>query len=431
MSVGSHRLRELADTELSYPGWENDYEEAAEAFQIGTTRVFERLFMEIMEKQREFDNYYIMLRIEILDDLDIDYPGCLGDKRRIEEWCRENPVNDETQEKFEERMQGLVNKHALYEGDRSHANLAALDDCDFTYPGWEDAYQNAVQAHCSEPFTTFPKLFHQMKEMQNKHEGKRIHWRLKTLDELELSYPGCEKDVAEVETWHFNTFDSPSTASLFREAIDGLLEQEEIYLEAQIEESKERKDQEERGIFIDRRKTNREKEAKQAREPTSDPIERRTPTREERLHVARVQEMTERKERQEKESQEMERREALERQSHSRRSINNFVEKSAPQNYDKRGSHLVAPTESVASEGESSADSMDLEIDRCYRRIAASLQMLEESKGIIEEEDEVHFYPQQPVMYQQHMVDHSSSPYPHHSARRSRRSVVQRAAVYE
>ncbi|KAL3943927.1 MAG: hypothetical protein SGBAC_002004 [Bacillariaceae sp.] len=414
MSVGSHRFRELADTDLSYLGWEKDYEEASEAFQIGTHRVFERLFEEIKDKQRKFDNYYIMLRIELIDGLDVRYPGYLEDKQRVEEWCRENPVNDQTQEKFEEKLQGLVNKHALYDGDRSHPHLVSIDECHFTFPGWADEYQKAVEAHCDEPFTLFPKLLHQMIEKQHKTEGKRIHWRLKTLDELGLSYPRCEKDVAEVETWHFNTVDSPSTAALFREAIDGLLEQEEIFLEAKMAETKERKDQEERGIFIDQRKINRDRETKnEAREPISDPIERRTPTREELLHAARVKEMKERKERQEKERLETEKLEELKRQemfrsmqkSNSRRSIHNFVQKSTPQKYDERNSHLVAPTksraeESIASEGESSADSMDLEVDRCYRRIAASLKILEESKRTYDEDEEDdHHYPQLPAMY--------------------------------
>lgn len=424
MSVASHRLRELAETDLSYPGWEKDYEEASEACQIGHVRVFERLFHEIKEKQRAFDNHHILIRIEIIEELDVYYPGCQADKRELEEWCRENPVNEETTEKFEEKLEGLVNKHALYEGDRSHPNIVALDKVKFTFPGWEDEYEKAVRAHCDQPFTEFPKFFHQMKETQYKHEGKRVHWRLKTLDELELSYPGCRKDIAEVEAWHFNTVDSPSTASLFREAIDGLLEQEEMYLEAKMKEAKERKEKEEKGIFINQRTINqgaaKKQESKQTRrrDPTSDPAEMRTPTQEELYRAAKAKEEEERQAREEHERIEALKRQEMffsEQMNHSRQSINNFVQTSSRQNNEARSTLPVAPPkaptdESITSESESSVDSTALEVDRCYRRIAATLQMLEENKRIqVETGEDNYFHPQ---YTDQRVIYNSSS---HHS----------------
>jgi hypothetical protein len=232
LAINSKRLQKLADTELNYPSWER--EEAREAFSMASNKRFARILPKLKDKHRVYMDYQLLSRINALVSLDLDYPGYEEDRRKVMAWSRKHPVNEETDEVFQDKLQGLFNKSRLYRGDRSHPNIIELDKLHFTFPGWEKAYKRTISAHCEEPARTFADAFCRIRDHQYMHDANRSHWRLVALDTLKLAYPGFQEDIAEVENWHLNQADSPSNKGLFNEVVDGMLEQEKIYLESKV-----------------------------------------------------------------------------------------------------------------------------------------------------------------------------------------------------
>jgi hypothetical protein len=240
MAISPKRLQELADTELNYPGWERDYEEAREAFPMASNKRFARILRKVEDKHRVYKEYQLLTRINALVSLDLDSPGYEEDRRKVMAWSRKHPFNEEMDEVFQDKLQGLINKSRLYRGDRSHPNTIELDKLHFTFPGWEKAYKRTISAHCEEPARMFADALYRIRENQYMYDDNRSHWRLVALDTLKLTYPGFEEDIAEVENWHLNHADSPSSKSLFNEVVDGMLEQEKIYLESKLAKEGER-----------------------------------------------------------------------------------------------------------------------------------------------------------------------------------------------
>jgi hypothetical protein len=86
-------------------------------------------------------------------------------------------------------------------GDRSHPNLIELDGLNLlSYPGWEKDVKTAEQAHTEG--TDIHLGICRLLEAQRVYDGNRSHWRLVTLDSLEISYPGWEEDVKKAERFH-------------------------------------------------------------------------------------------------------------------------------------------------------------------------------------------------------------------------------------
>lgn len=223
-------LEELHGLDLRYPGWEKDVNAATESFHAGSEVNFLKAFRKLKDKQRVYDDYKAFTRLNALAALEISYPGNEFDKQDVERWHLQHPSDDETDMIFQDKLEGLRNKERLFVGDRSHPNIQDLDALDLTYPGWEDDYQAAVTAHCDTPARSFANALHRLRQRQRVHEGDRSHWRLKILDKLNLTYPGWETDVAEVEAWHFNSADNPKNDKLYAEVIEGMKDQQQIFL---------------------------------------------------------------------------------------------------------------------------------------------------------------------------------------------------------
>lgn len=216
--------------QLHYPGWEKDYNATHEAFQMGSELKFSRCFRKLRDKQRVYDDYKAFTRLNALAHLHLTYPGNEYDKQAVEKWHLEHPSTDETDIIFEDKLEGLRNKEQLFFGDRSHPNVQDLDALELSYVGWEADYQAAVAAHCDTPGKSFAAILHRLRQKQRLSEGNRSHWRLVELDKLELSYPGWEDDVAEVEEWHLRNPDNKKNNILYAEVIEGMKDQQQIYL---------------------------------------------------------------------------------------------------------------------------------------------------------------------------------------------------------
>jgi len=224
---------------VNYPGCERDLVAAREYFEMGYRKEFLKVYRILKGKQVAFEHYQEMKERSdnnknnknwFADEL--EYPGSDADKREMQTWFHDNPPNEKNVEIFNEKVEGLRNKNAAIRGDRSHPNIASLLSLQLTYPGCEEDVQMALQVHYSRPLTQFPDILHSLKAKQDLHAGNRSHWRLAKLDDLELTYPKCKKDIEAVEDWHMHqTDESRENDILFHEIIDGVLEKEAIYLE--------------------------------------------------------------------------------------------------------------------------------------------------------------------------------------------------------
>jgi hypothetical protein len=224
------RLKELEQLDLYYPGWEKDYAGACDAFHRGSGIRFNKACRKLRDKQRVYEDYRAFTRLNDMSSLELDYPGSDRDKQDLETWHLKHPSTDTTDKIFRDKLEGLQNKNTLFFGDRSNVNVVALDGLELSYPDWETDYQLAVAAHCDMPAGLFPNALHCLQQKQCIHKGDRSHWRLVELDSVKLTYPGCENDVSEVEDWHLHNADNAQNDGMFQEVVEGIRDQEQIYL---------------------------------------------------------------------------------------------------------------------------------------------------------------------------------------------------------
>jgi Zinc finger, C3HC4 type (RING finger) len=223
-------LGELQSLQLYYPGHQRDYYAAQEAFDTNSIEKFHKALKKLKEKQQVYDQYRSFTRLNELAALELVYPGHEEDLQNLEQWHLSHPPSDENDALFKDKLEGLRNKDALFFGDRSHPNIVALDGLVLTYPNWESDFQDATKVHCDQPAHQFPDKLHMLREKQRIHVGDRCHWRLQVLDKLQLTYPGWKNDLAQVEIWHLHHADTPQNTSLFAEVIEGMRDQQIIYL---------------------------------------------------------------------------------------------------------------------------------------------------------------------------------------------------------
>jgi len=84
--------------------------------------------------------------------------------------------------------------------------------------------------HNHNSVSLFQDKIHSLKVKQDLHIGDRSHWRLQKIDNLDLTYPEWKKDLAQVEDWHIHKIDNRENTILFHEVIEGMLDQQYIYL---------------------------------------------------------------------------------------------------------------------------------------------------------------------------------------------------------
>jgi len=196
------KLGALAMT-TTYPGWEVDFKAAQDLFSSDRFGfAFKRSLHCLIQKQRVHEGDRSHPRLVQLDSLMLTYPGCESDIEKVEQ----DHFNDYTL-CYPEKLAMMKKKEAAFTGDRSHPDLATLDALQHTtnYPGWEVDFKAAQDLFSSDCFGfAFKRSLHCLIQKQCAHEGDRSHPRLVELDALVLTYPGCERDIEEVEHDHFN-----------------------------------------------------------------------------------------------------------------------------------------------------------------------------------------------------------------------------------
>ena len=131
-----------------------------------------------------------------LDQCTWSYHGWETDKETAEDSHFNSPS------KFPDALTKMQRRQDTHEGDRSHANLVALDAITWTYKGWKDDKKVAECHHCSGRDGTLQASIGAMKRKQALHDGDRSDAQLKRLDALACSYDGWKGDRQEAERLH-------------------------------------------------------------------------------------------------------------------------------------------------------------------------------------------------------------------------------------
>ena len=100
---------------------------------------------------------------------------------------------------FERSIEGIKRKQTIFIGDRSHGNLQRLDSLKLTYPNWKDDFKDAMQWFMK-GYSIDDELY-SMTETQSMFEGNRTHPRLVALDSLKLTTLGGKKTLQNVRNY--------------------------------------------------------------------------------------------------------------------------------------------------------------------------------------------------------------------------------------
>lgn len=208
-------LVELDGLRLAYEGWEDDVA-LAEEYHVNLPMEFQDKIFEIREKQRMYNGNRTHGRLVLLDSLRLIYPGWQIDKDKAEHYHVCLP------DLFEGKVEGMKEKQKMFDGDRSHPNLITLDTLSLSYHNYQEDVKEAEEMHTSKPFLFNEKL-QEIKEKQRISDGDRNHPRLKSLDDLILTYPGFVKDKAKAEEFHVRF------PELFSGKLTGMKEKQKMY----------------------------------------------------------------------------------------------------------------------------------------------------------------------------------------------------------
>ncbi|KAL7552641.1 hypothetical protein ACHAWF_015869 [Thalassiosira exigua] len=200
----SHSNLKLIDElryELNYEGHCEDMEKLEEEHLNGRQREFEDLLFHVREKQRINDGDRTHPRLVELDSLreNLSYDGWQNDfDCAFAEHLKVGA--DDILNSFSRMIASMKRKQSMYLGNHSHENLVFLHSLNLSFPGWEQDVQKAVDHHRSGFNIDYYRF--SLVEMERMFQGDRSHPRLVALDSLQLTYKGWKKDVEEAEYQH-------------------------------------------------------------------------------------------------------------------------------------------------------------------------------------------------------------------------------------
>lgn len=181
-----------------YPGNEADLRELESLYFAGEIFSFEQTLHRIRESQKIYEgnrSHYRLVKLDALRET-LAYDGCEEDWHNAEI----KHVSYEKGYDFERIVLGMKRKQALYVGDRTHEDVLFLDSLSLTYPGWNDDVGRAIDSHQRGFEIKYDRQ--RISENQRMFEGDRSHPRLVALDSLNLTYPGWKRDIKDVEEKH-------------------------------------------------------------------------------------------------------------------------------------------------------------------------------------------------------------------------------------
>jgi hypothetical protein len=106
----------------------------------------------------------VQRQIDVLHGSLFNYTGVDNDKKEAENLLLRYPLL------FEKKLESMHRKQRLFNGDRSHPQVIALDSMTFSYPGWEHDVKTALRCHCE-----FPSIFDEkLQGMNNKEQAYKM-----------------------------------------------------------------------------------------------------------------------------------------------------------------------------------------------------------------------------------------------------------------
>jgi hypothetical protein len=219
-------LRELYSLDFNYPGWQEDFSQAKSAHEGGTGFAWRLQTLKFKQRAHDGDrSHWRLLELDYLISF-LTYPLWENDVNNMEHFHYSNKDNQVYNRFFRRKLEGLKIKEQIFLGNRSHPSLVELDGLRLNYPECECDVRAAERALCQGYI--FDKKLDYMKEKQRMYNGNRSHRRLVAIDSLLLSYPGWEKDAKEAEQFHLDNNDSFSTQ--FMKKIEGMKNKQKLFV---------------------------------------------------------------------------------------------------------------------------------------------------------------------------------------------------------
>jgi hypothetical protein len=125
MGNRSHpNIKKLDNLQLSYKGWEEDYQQAISSHTESPALLFPDAVHCLLERQRVYECDRSHWRLIELDSMKLSYPGWQEDLQIVEEWHFQNIDDSTTKNMFHEVMEGLRDQQLIHQGwdHDSHAS---------------------------------------------------------------------------------------------------------------------------------------------------------------------------------------------------------------------------------------------------------------------------------------------------------------------
>jgi len=236
-------LKALDECTFTYPGWQLDRAECEKRhvgdcnlLHVGSLGVHD-LLQKMGRKESLFANRASVAALRDLDSQEFDYDGWQTDKAQAETYyveyaCSCSSADVSTDDCFSHKVRGMQNKQRLHEGDRSHPDIVALDSVEFNYPGHDEDREEALRRHTGDckSFHMGGFLAHlsQMKKKQQMHDDRSSLPGLQELDNMQLTYPGCDADKALCEKY-FVDYSTQSTMGIFHRKLAAMTIKQQLY----------------------------------------------------------------------------------------------------------------------------------------------------------------------------------------------------------
>ena len=165
-----------------------------------------------------------------VDELQLTYPGWQADKAEAERLFTRSISSSACLQAATEKLQGIQNKQRLFEGDRSHPDLQALDGLILSYSGWQQDKAQAEQAHTSDStWHSFQDILAMMKKKQAIHTDRSSVAFLKTLDSYTFTYDGWELDKEEAERLFVRSISLSACLQAATEKLEGMKNKQKLH----------------------------------------------------------------------------------------------------------------------------------------------------------------------------------------------------------
>jgi hypothetical protein len=189
---------------LSYPGWQTDFSMAEKLYvEFSSPKYFHEKVRAMQNKQRLFEEDRSHPDIVALDSTELTYEGAEDDKKRAERLHTGDCATIDLGGSFKSFFNRMKKKQALHSGREQIECLRDLDACEFTYTGWKDDKISAETYYVEyDPPSVFRKKLDAMRNKQRLFNNDRSHPDIKKLDSYSFTYEGWEADKEELERRH-------------------------------------------------------------------------------------------------------------------------------------------------------------------------------------------------------------------------------------